>query len=129
MSDDDTVGFGRPPKATRWTKGQSGNPRGRPRSRSEHVTDAARILSQPVDARGPDGASIRLDAVEAAYLSLCKKGLKGHKTSLLEAIRIMLELGPALDAAEAEQKATRDRVLEAFERMGVNLPPGGRPRD
>jgi hypothetical protein len=93
------------------------------------VTDAARILAQPVDARGPDGASIRLDAVEAAYLSLCKKGLKGHKTSLLEAIRIMLELGPALDAAETEQKVTRDRVLQAFERMGVNLPPGVRPRN
>lgn len=129
MSDDDTVGFGRPPKETRWTKGQSGNPRGRPRSRSEHLIDAARILAQPVEARGPDGATIRLEAVEAAYLSLCKKGLKGHKTSLLEAIRIMLELGPALREAEQDQKATRDRVLEAFERMGVNLPPGFRPRD
>jgi hypothetical protein len=129
MSDDDTVGFGRPPKRSQWTKGQSGNPRGRPRSRSEHVTEAARILSQPVEARGPDGATIRLEAVEAAYLLLCKKGLKGHKTSLLEAIRIMLELGPALREAEQDQKATRDRVLEAFERMGVNLSSGSSPRN
>jgi hypothetical protein len=126
MSDDDTVGFGRPPKQSQWTKGQSGNPRGRPRSRSEHLIDAARILAQPVDARGPDGATIRLDAVEAGYLALCKKGLKGHKTSLLEAIRIMLELGAALREAEQDQKAARDRVLALFEKMGVNLPPGAR---
>ncbi|MGK8235789.1 DUF5681 domain-containing protein [Roseovarius sp. MS2] len=129
MSDDDTVGFGRPPKQSQWTKGQSGNPRGRPKSRVEHVIDAARILAQPVEARGPDGATIRLEAVEAAYLSLCKNGLKGHKISLLEAIRIMLELGPALRDAEQDQKATRDRVLEAFERMGVNLSSGSSPRD
>ena len=39
--------------------------------------------------------------------------------SLLEAIRIMLEVGPALQAEEQQQKATRQSVLEAFERMGV----------
>jgi hypothetical protein len=121
MSDDEKVGFGCPPKQTRWKKGQSGNPKGRPKSKSEMVMDAARILTQPVEARAPDGKTIKLDVIEASYLSLCKKGLKGHKTSLLEAIRIMLEVGPAVQAKENEQKARRQRILASFEKMGVKV--------
>jgi hypothetical protein len=34
---DDAVGYGRPPKATRFRKGESGNPRGRPKgSKNKH---------------------------------------------------------------------------------------------
>lgn len=122
MKDAEKPGFGRPPKTTRWKKGQSGNPKGRPKSRSELMMDAANILTLPVEARAPDGKTIKLDGVEAAYLSLCKKGLKGHKASLLEAIRIMLEVGPALQAAQKEEQATRERVLATLERMGVKIP-------
>lgn len=31
------VGYGRPPKSTRFKKGQSGNPRGRPRNRRRDI--------------------------------------------------------------------------------------------
>jgi len=121
MSDAENVGYASPPKSTRWRKGQSGNPKGRPKSKSEMMMDAANILNQPIDARTPDGKIVKLDGIEVAYLALCKKGLKGHKASLLEAIRIMLEVGPALQAEEEQQKATRQRVLDAFERMGVKV--------
>ena len=121
MSDEKKVGYANPPAQTRWQKGQSGNPRGRPKSKSEMMLDAANILNQPIDARTPDGKTVKLDGIEAAYLALCKKGLKGHKASLLEAIRIMLEVGPALQAEEEQQKATRQNILDAFERMGVKI--------
>lgn len=122
MSDNDKIGYANPPKNTRWKKGQSGNPRGRPKTKSEMVKDAARILTQPVDARGPGGDTIRLDAIEAAYLALCRKGLKGHKTSLLGAIHIMLEVGPAVEAEEASKAAEKQKMIETLERLGVKVP-------
>ena len=121
MSDDDKIGYANPPRSTRWKKGQSGNPKGRPKTKSELMMDAARILTQPVDARGPDGRTVRLEAIEAIYLALCRKGLKGHKPSLLEAIRIMMDVGPAVQAKEDEQKNKRQEILERLERMGVPI--------
>lgn len=121
MRTEDKVGFSSPPKATRWKKGQSGNPKGRPKSKSETVLDAAKILAQPIEARTPDGRIVKLDGIEAAYLALCKKGLKGHKTSLLEAIRIMLEVGPAIQADEEHERALKQKVLETLSKMGVTI--------
>lgn len=121
MSNDNKVGYANPPKSTRWQKGQSGNSKGRPKTKSEFMKDAAQILIQPVDARAPSGKTIRLEGIEAAYLALCRKGLKGHKPSLLEAIRIMLEVDPAVQAKEEAQKNKRQEILERLERMGVKI--------
>lgn len=122
MSNKNKVGYANPPNSTRWQKGQSGNPKGRPKTKSEIMMDAARILTQPVDARGPDGRTIQLEAIEAAYLALCRNGLKGHKPSLLEAIRIMMDVGPAVQEKEEARKNKRQEILERLERMGVPIP-------
>ena len=39
MSDDDSVGYGRPPKHTRFQKGQSGNPEGARKHRRRTIAD------------------------------------------------------------------------------------------
>jgi len=86
------------------------------------VYDAAKILVQPIEARTPDGRTVKLDGIEAAYLALCKKGLKGHKTSLLEAIRIMLDVGPAVQADKEREQTKRLQVYALLRKMGVDIP-------
>ncbi len=121
MANDYNVGFGKPPKASQWQKGQSGNPKGRSKTRSDMLNEAAAILSEPVTARTPDGRTVSLDGYEAAYMALCKKSLKGHVPSLIKAIRIMLEVQPVLEARAEEDQHRRERVLDLFERMGVKV--------
>ena len=46
--EDERVGFGRPPKRTRFRKGTSGNPRGRPKKVLDFKADLAAALQQTV---------------------------------------------------------------------------------
>jgi hypothetical protein len=48
MSSDNEVGFRKPPKHSRFKKGQSGNPRGRPKATRNLKTDLMEELSEEV---------------------------------------------------------------------------------
>ena len=81
------VGYRKPPSASRFRKGQSGNPKGRPRNRSRDIPHDA-VLGQMVTIR-EDGRERRVTAAEAFLLQLTQKGLAGDSAaarSSLEAI-------------------------------------------
>jgi hypothetical protein len=48
MADDYEVGFRRPPKASQFRKGESGNPQGRPKGTRNLSTDLAEELASPI---------------------------------------------------------------------------------
>lgn len=77
--DAEVAGYGRPPRANRFRKGQSGNPKGRPRgSRGEIPYDS--VLGQMVTVR-EDGRERRITAAEAFILQLTQKGLAGDSAA------------------------------------------------
>ena len=72
---DDNVGHGRPPVSTRFRKGRSGNPKGRPRGRKRELPYEA-VLGQMVTIR-EDGIERQVTAAEAFLLHMTKRGLEG----------------------------------------------------
>ena len=107
MADDDGVGYGKPPRESRWKSGQSGNPKGRPKEGGTGLLmEVAAILSEPVTAKTPEGGSVRLAALEATYLAMCKKALKGDDAALYQAIKMMLEIVPAGEQKQSERAAS-----------------------
>jgi len=48
MTDDNAVGYGKPPKHSQFKKGKSGNPRGRAKGRKNYHTRFHDIMNEPV---------------------------------------------------------------------------------
>src|SRR3546814_8889281 len=102
------LGYGKPPAATRFQKGQSGNPSGRPRGSKAPPYES--VLGQIVTIR-EDGIERRVTAAEAFLLHMTKRGLEGD--------------GPAARAAMAaieEARAVRGPGVGEIGRAHVRTP-------
>jgi Family of unknown function (DUF5681) len=80
MSGDYEVGYGRPPKRTRWKKSQTGN-RGRRKARRAATNAETMLLLVPV-AITKKGCPKRVTTLEAILLQLSKKALLGDHRAM-----------------------------------------------
>jgi hypothetical protein len=103
---DERVGYGRPPLATRFRPGQSGNPRGRPKGARNFSTVIASALSERV-AVTENGRRRRITKLEAAIKQLVNRAAAGAA----RATALLLQLVQA-NEAKANQPDT-ERVADA----------------
>ena len=88
MSDNYQVGRGKPPLATRFKKGQSGNPKGRPRGTKNLKTDLMEELRETIVVREGD-RTVRMSKQRAMIKTVMNKSLKGDPRAILTLIRLM----------------------------------------
>jgi hypothetical protein len=124
------IGYRRPPASTRFRKGQSGNPRGRPRGRRNEPPYEA-VLGQTVTIR-EDGIERRVTAAEAFLLHVTKRGLEGDGAAAratmaaIEAARLTrLERGRQVRYVFVTHYERPGSVTDALEplRIGRKLDP------
>lgn len=70
------VGYGSPPDHTKFVKGQSGNPRGRPKGKANFATDLAAELSETIQVT-EGGKPKTITKLRALLKSLITRGIKG----------------------------------------------------
>jgi hypothetical protein len=114
------VGYKKPPKATRFPKGKSGNPSGRPRKARLPVDPG--LLLNTIDNEEIrvkiDGKWKRMTAAEAQFRQLFAKGIKGD----LATARLLAKM--AFDYSAAEDHGSYGYEImsetEAARRFGRN---------
>jgi hypothetical protein len=101
-NDDYPVGYGKPPKHTQFKKGQSGNPKGRPRGSKDFATLIDNELEEPVSAT-ENGRTKTVSKLAALVKQLVNKAVSGD----LPATKMLL---PQM---ERREEANRRAIAEA----------------
>jgi hypothetical protein len=96
------VGYGKPPKSTRFRPGQSGNPKGRPKGATGTAKLLEQTLSQEVSVT-EGGRTTRISKREALILSLVTKAIKGDMRAAAQTLKL-------IEAFEAQPKAEKNKA-------------------
>ena len=111
-TEQETVGYGNPPKETQFKKGQSGNRRGRPKGSKNTHTLIQQVLNQKITIK-ENGNSVRITKKQAMLTHAINKGVKGD----LKAIGLLF---PHILTAEFKEEE-KNRILSAIGRNDQDI--------
>ena len=111
------VGYGKPPKATQFQKGQSGNPHGRAKGTRNLKTDLSDELGERITL-SEGGKPKRLSKQRALVKSLMAKAIKGDASAMRTLLNLILKVLDVAEANESERPLTEEEltILANFEK-------------
>jgi len=111
------VGYKKPPKATQFQKGNSGNPRGRPKGGRNLASLAKRVSDRKITIQ-ENGRTRRISAGEAVLMKIFNKALAGDAPSQRLALSLLTTaqsdgaLAPTLFQSDGDRALLRQALEE-----------------
>lgn len=112
---EDDVGYGKPPREFQFKKGQSGNPKGRPRGSLNVATILARTLREKVTVT-ENGRRRTITKLEAAVKQIVNKAAAGDAA----AIKFLLALSQTVEA-QLNAEMVQDKLPEDDRKVMASL--------
>jgi hypothetical protein len=122
---DHAVGYGKPPKSGQFKKGQSGNPRGRPKGSLDYKSYVKKMLSTRVTVT-EDGKRKRVSSLQATLMRLCEKSLKGDMRAIEKVLSLAVDMAAELEARRQHQSIGAHEA-DILERFKQDILAGGNP--
>jgi Family of unknown function (DUF5681) len=122
------VGYGSPPKNTRFKAGVSGNPKGRPKWQQDKIL--TRVLGQElyrsVRVQQNGGGTVSMPALQVGLRRLMASAAKGDPASVSASIKLAQFLGQAVAEEQSKyppmsQEERDNRVVQLFERVRLRM--------